>query len=66
MDTARSVEENGCEVNVSVGCKAECKSITVTPLDCLSLLCIHPHAQMWTATFVEEVMPHYAGNEKTG
>ena len=30
MDTARSVEEDGHEVNASVGCKAEGKSTAVT------------------------------------
>ena len=31
METTRSVEEDGRDANVSVGCKAECKSTTVTP-----------------------------------
>ena len=31
METARSVEEDGCEIDASVGCKAEGKSTAVTP-----------------------------------
>ena len=31
METARSVKEDGCEINASVGCKAEGKSTAVTP-----------------------------------
>ena len=31
METARSVEEDGHEVNTSVGCEAEGKSTAVTP-----------------------------------
>ena len=31
METAHSVEEDGCEVIASVGCKAEGKSAAVTP-----------------------------------
>ena len=31
METARSVEEDGREVNISVGCEAEGKSTAVTP-----------------------------------
>ena len=38
MQTASSVEEDGCDVYTCVGCKAEGKSTAVTSQDCLSLL----------------------------
>ena len=31
MEAAHSIEEDGCEVNASVGCKAKGKSAAVTP-----------------------------------
>ena len=30
LETARLIEEDGCEVNASVGCKAEGRSMAVT------------------------------------
>ena len=31
METARTIEEDGCEIDASVGCKAKGKSTAVTP-----------------------------------
>ena len=58
METARSVKEDRSEVNAIVGCKAEiCLQVSPGKIDChcrVSPLCLHPHVQMWTATFVQE------------
>ena len=54
----RSVKKEECEVDTSVGCKAEGKSISVTPKDCLTLLTLAAmytqRTQIWTATFLEQ------------
>ena len=41
IETARSVKKEECEVDTSVGCKADGKSTAVTPKDCLSLLTLN-------------------------
>ena len=38
MEMALLLEEDGCEVDASLGCKGEGKSTIVTQQDCLSLL----------------------------
>ena len=46
METAHSVEEDGREVDVSVGCKAEGKSMAITQKNCfllLTLAAMHTH-----------------------
>ena len=53
METARLVEEDQCEVDASVGCKAERKYMAVTLQDCLPLQTLTV-MYILMATFVEE------------